>query len=286
MNRSETACKGSLYIVATPIGNLEDMTFRAVRVLREVGLIACEDTRRTRKLLTAYQIHTPLTSLHGYNEERKGAAVVGRLSEGMDVAYVTDAGTPGISDPGCALINRAISEGIRVVPIPGPSAAIAALSVSGLPTDGFLFFGFPPHRAGARRRLFASLKEEQGTIVFYESPKRLLASLQDAVAVFGDRKCVLARELTKTFEEIIRGSLREILGALEGRTIKGEVTLVVEGRREPLPVRDDAIVTRFLNLEADMKLSRRDMIDRIAAEAGLPRRTVYQLILKRGKDEG
>ena len=280
MERNGRIGKGTLYVVATPIGNLEDMTFRAVRILTEVGIIACEDTRRTRKLLAAYRIHTPLTSLHGYNEEKKSVVVVGRLTEGTDVAYVTDAGTPGISDPGYALIKQALREGIRIVPIPGPSAAITAISVSGLPMDSFLFKGFLPHRAAARKRLLSFLSEEPMTLVFYESPQRLLATLHDTLEVFGDRQCAVAREITKIHEEFLRGTISEIIGALEGRSIKGEVTLVVEGNRESPAAPDDDIIARFIALDEGTNLSRRDIIERIVKETGLPKRVVYQRMIR------
>jgi len=272
--------KGTLYVVATPIGNLEDMTFRAVRILTEVGIIACEDTRRTRKLLAAYQIHTPVTSLHGYNEEKKSAVVVGRLTEGTDVAYVTDAGTPGISDPGYALIKQALRESIRIVPIPGPSAAITALSISGLPMDSFLFKGFLPHRAAARKRLLSFLSEEPITLVFYESPKRLLATLRDTLEVLGDRRCAIAREITKIHEEFLRGTISHIIGILDGKPIKGEVTVVVEGRRDSLPALTEDLESRIFVTEDDPQLSRRDIIERIAKETGLPKRVVYQRMIR------
>jgi 16S rRNA (cytidine1402-2'-O)-methyltransferase len=282
MDQKTTSRSGTLYVVATPIGNLEDMTFRAVRILREVGLIACEDTRRTRKLLTAFGVRNTLTSLHNYNEQRKAASVLVKLQEGVDVAYVTDAGTPCISDPGFALLNRAVAGGIRVVPIPGASAAVTALSISGLPTESFIFLGFPPPRARQRRQYFASLAEETKTLVLYESPRRLAAALRDMAETWGDRRCVLARELTKVFEEIVRGTLDELTCALAERDVRGEWTIIVEGcriSREAAAAPDVAILARYTALRADRDLSRRDMIDRIARETGLPRRAVYRKIL-------
>lgn len=273
---------GTLYIVATPIGNLEDMTFRAVRTLQDVGLIACEDTRRTRKLLTAYGIRNTLTSLHTYNEERKADFVMERLHEGIDVAYVTDAGTPGISDPGYALLSRAIGGAVRVVPVPGVSAAITALSISGLPTDGFVFLGFPPSRALPRKRLFASVAEETRTLVLYESPRRLPAAIRDMAETWGNRRCVLARELTKVFEEIIRGTLHEVIDTLAAREVRGEWTVIVEGCRETREVAatpDDLLRARCAALRAKGKLSRRDMIDRLTSETGLPRKVIYRKVL-------
>ena len=197
--------QGQLYVVATPIGNLEDITLRAIRILKEVRLIAAEDTRHTRILLDKYQIPTPLTSLYDQNEEKKSDLLLARLQKGEDIAYVSDAGTPGISDPGFILVRKAISLGIRVVPVPGSSALIAALSVSGLPMDSFVFLGFLPAKQARRRQLLASLKQEERTLVFYESPRRLLSSLQDIDELLGEREVVVSREMTKIYEEFLRG---------------------------------------------------------------------------------
>jgi 16S rRNA (cytidine1402-2'-O)-methyltransferase len=199
----ETA--GTLYVVATPIGNLEDITLRAIRILKEVRLIAAEDTRRTRILLDKYEISTPLTSLYDQNEAKKSGLLIARLLKGEDVAYVSDAGTPGISDPGYILVREAVSRGIRVAPIPGASALIAALSVSGLPMDSFVFLGFLPSKSMRRRKLLTSLREDERTLIFYESPHRLLASLKDIAAVLGDREMVVSREMTKIHEKFLRG---------------------------------------------------------------------------------
>ncbi len=221
---------GTLYIVSTPIGNLEDITFRAVRILKEVGVIAAEDTRHTQKLLAHLDIHTPLTSYHDFNKEGKAKVLVAKLHEGMSVALVSDAGTPTISDPGYYLINRAIEAGIIVSPIPGPSAAISALAISGLPTDRFAFEGFLPKKGRANR--LETLRSETRTLIFYESPFRILSLLCELRSIFGERKMVIAREMTKVFEEVIRGNFSTVLAGLEGKSIKGEVTLVVEGNRE------------------------------------------------------
>ena len=196
---------GTLYMVATPIGNLEDITLRAIRILQEVRLIAAEDTRHTRILLDKYQICTPLTSLYDQNEAKKSDLLLARLQKGEDIAYVSDAGTPGISDPGYILVRKAISRSIRVVPVPGASALIAALSVSGLPMDSFIFLGFLPAKQARRRQLLASLQQEERTLVFYESPRRLLSSLQDIDALLGERAVVVSREMTKMYEEFLRG---------------------------------------------------------------------------------
>lgn len=221
--------RGVLYVVSTPIGNFEDMTLRALRVLKEVSLIAAEDTRHTGLLLKHFSIATPLTSYFEGNELKKRDWIVSRMKTGEQIALVSDAGTPGISDPGYRLIERAVEEGIPVIPVPGASAVIAALSVSGLPTDAFLFRGFLPHKSKKRRDLFESLKETRETLVFYESPFRIHETLDDLFDLLGDRQIVLARELTKTYEEILRGRVSEIRERVAGRRLKGEITLVVSG---------------------------------------------------------
>lgn len=219
--------KGSLYIVSTPIGNLADFTYRAVETLRKVHLIAAEDTRRTKNLLNHYQIQTPLSSFHSYNQMKKGQGFVDMLNAGKDLALVSDAGTPGISDPLFHLVRLAVDNGVPVYSIPGPSAAIAALTVSGLPIDRFVFEGFLPVKKRRQKRL-SELAEEKRTIVLYESPHRMERTLQDLFRVFGDRRVVIARELTKMYEEVIRGTLAD-LAAEKGRKWKGEVTLVIAG---------------------------------------------------------
>jgi 16S rRNA (cytidine1402-2'-O)-methyltransferase len=222
---------GSLYVVSTPIGNLEDISLRALRVLREVSLIAAEDTRRTRGLLTHYQIRTALTSYHDHNKHAKAPVLVAKLEGGQDVAIVSDSGTPGVSDPAYHLVQQAIRAGIRVVPVPGASALLSALVAGGLPTDRFVFEGFLPAKAARRRHHLERLKTEGRTIILYESPHRIEAALRDMLSVLGDRRVVLARELTKVFEEIRRGTLSEILLAVSEARPRGEMVLVVEGRR-------------------------------------------------------
>jgi 16S rRNA (cytidine1402-2'-O)-methyltransferase len=222
--------KGTLYIVSTPIGNLEDMTLRALRVLKEVNLIAAEDTRRTSLLLKHFDIRTPLTSFFEGNELKKRDFILSKLTDGDSIALVSDAGTPGISDPGFRLIQKAIEEEIPIVPIPGPSAVIAALSVAGIPTDAFLFRGFLPHKSKKRRDLLQELEGMRETLVFYESPYRILGTLQDIFDILGDRDIVLARELTKAYEEILRGKVSEIQRQIAGRKLKGEITLVISGK--------------------------------------------------------
>ncbi|MFQ5900834.1 MAG: 16S rRNA (cytidine(1402)-2'-O)-methyltransferase [Thermodesulfobacteriota bacterium] len=219
--------KGTLYIVSTPIGNLEDITLRALRVLREVDIIVAEDTRRTWKLLSRYNISATLTSYFEHNERIKGPVIISRLKEGKDVALVSDAGTPGISDPGYRLIRLAIEDSIKVTPIPGPSAIISALSISGLPTDSFAFYGFLPRKPGTRKNFLARLKEEGKTIIIYESPYRVIAMLRDVLAILGDIDGVMTRELTKLHEEVVRGKVSEIIETLKERTIKGEVTFIL-----------------------------------------------------------
>jgi 16S rRNA (cytidine1402-2'-O)-methyltransferase len=272
--------KGTLYVVATPIGNLEDITLRAIRVLREVQLIAAEDTRRTRKLLDTYQIHTPVTSLHEHIESKKSSLLISKMNAGADVAFVSDAGTPGVSDPGYVLINKAIANGIRIVPVPGVSAVITALSVSGLPIGCFAFFGFLPPRSGKRKQLLSSLMDETKTLVFYESPKRLIASLCDIEAVLGNRKVVVLRELTKVFEEIIRGTAGDVIDRFKGRVIKGEVTLVVAGNEKRIPFfSDDDILARFEELRKSSDSSQRDIIEKLAEELGISRKKIYKLVV-------
>jgi 16S rRNA (cytidine1402-2'-O)-methyltransferase len=217
---------GTLFVVATPIGNLEDITGRALRVLRAVAVIAAEDTRRTAHLLAHYAISTATTSLHEHNEAQKSASLVARLGRGEDVALVSDAGTPTISDPGYRLIRTAIEAGIRVESIPGPSAIIAALAVSGLPTDAFAFLGFPPTRSKARLEWFDRAKRFGGTIVFFEAPHRIRRTLEEMRLVIGDCPIMLARELTKAYEQLVRGQISSVLPALQSP--RGEFTVIAE----------------------------------------------------------
>ena len=224
---------GTLYVVATPIGNLEDVTLRALRVLKEVGLVACEDTRRTRTLLSHFGIHVPVTSYFEHNKLTKGPAILRALSEGKSVALVTDAGTPGISDPGFLLVQAARAAGVPVVPVPGPSAVIAALSAAGVPADRFVFEGFLPVKPGRRLHRLEALRDLEMTVVCYESPHRILASLEAIAQVYGDREIVAAREMTKQFEEIVRGTARQLAERFAAGRVRGEFTLIIPYTKRP-----------------------------------------------------
>jgi 16S rRNA (cytidine1402-2'-O)-methyltransferase len=221
---------GKLYLVSTPIGNLEDITLRAIKVLRAADLIAAEDTRRARPLLARYRIKAPLTSFFEHNELAKAGALMKRLHNNQTIAVISEAGTPGVSDPGFRLIRQAIEQGIEVIPIPGPSAHVAALVCSGLPTDSFHFFGFLPPKGAKRKKRLEEITALRGTIILYEAPHRLLRTLLDIKESCGDRQICVAREMTKTYEEVIRGTITEALERLQGKKIRGEITLVLAGR--------------------------------------------------------
>lgn len=269
---------GTLYIVATPLGNLEDITLRAIRVLREASVIACEDTRRTVKLLNRYEIRTPLTVFHEYNKMRAGAGILRRLREGEGVALVSDAGTPAISDPGYELVREAIAEGFPIEVIPGPSALIAALVVSGLPTDHFAFEGFLPARKEKRRKALQALAAETRTMIFYESPQRVAGFLREAAGVLGERRACVVRELTKVHEEILRGTLPELAREIEARdVVLGEITVVVGGAPKTVELSVEEIVRAALE---DASGSSRDLAREIAERTGLSRKEVYAEILR------
>ena len=270
------AAPGTLFVVATPLGNLEDLTLRAARVLREAALVACEDTRRTATLLREHAIPTPTTSYFEHNERWKGERILAHLREGRNVALVSDAGTPGISDPGYRLVREAREEGLPVVPVPGPCAAIAALSVCGLPSDRFLFVGFLPSREGARRRHLGELAGERATLVFYESPLRVIAALADMEAVLGDREAFLCREATKLHEEYVRATLSSLRARLAARAaVKGEIVLVVAGASDA-PAVDADPVALFRSLAAEGR-TRREAVKEAARRLGRPAREVYRL---------
>ena len=221
---------GKLYIVATPIGNLEDLTFRALKTLKEVAFIACEDTRQTKKLLNRYDFKKPLLSYFHPREKQKIPLIIEKLKKGKDVALVSDAGTPGISDPGFPLIKEAIASNIAVIPIPGASALTTALSGAGLPTHKFLFLGFPPNKSAAAKKLLGKISEETATIIFYLPARKLLNFLKIIQENLGNRQVVIARELTKIYEEFIRGNPGELIKKIESKTPKGEVTILIEGK--------------------------------------------------------
>ncbi len=274
--------QGALYMVATPIGNLEDITLRALRILKEVDWIAAEDTRHSRILLNKFEIITPLISLHEHNEKEKSAMIISKIESGLSVAYISDAGTPCISDPGYHLVNLALEKNIRVIPIPGPSALIAGLSVCGFPADSFLFCGFLPPKKNSRRQFLESIKPEQRTLVFYESPSRIEPFLNDALDVLGDRPVTLAREITKMYEEIVRGSVSSLLSRMaQIKTRKGEFTVVVQGAsREAVFLSDDEIFARLQKLWASGPLSLRDAVDAVVCETGESRKKVYNIAVK------
>jgi 16S rRNA (cytidine1402-2'-O)-methyltransferase len=271
---------GTLYIVSTPIGNLEDITLRAIRILKETDVIAAEDTRHTQKLLSRYGIQTPLTSYHDHNKEEKAPVLVARLLEGKNVALVSDAGTPGISDPGYFLINLAVDRKVPVVPIPGATAAIAALSISGLPTDSFVFEGFLPSKQSARRKRLEELKSEKRTLVFYEAPHRIINTVEDMAAVFGAREAVVTRELTKVHEEAVRGSLNDVLEHLNKGSFKGEFTIIVHGATEGQRNQDIDTAEYLRNLMLHRGLTKKEAVAAAAEELGLPKKEVYKESLK------
>jgi 16S rRNA (cytidine1402-2'-O)-methyltransferase len=269
----------TLYLVSTPIGNLEDITLRALRILREeVSRIACEDTRQTQKLLDHYQIHKPLVSYHDHNEAGRTAELLNRLQSGESLALLSDAGTPLVSDPGYRLVQAAIAHGIPVVPLPGASAALSALIASGLPCDEFRFIGFLPPKQHARRKVLESLRSEPATTIAYESPHRILDSLADIAEVLGARPVVVARELTKLYEELLRGNAASILAELKARpSVKGEITLVIGGGQHEIPSDLDP-VQEVARLQSEEGLDRMDAIKSVAKLLGLPKREVYRLV--------
>jgi len=263
-----------LYLVATPIGNLGDISSRAVSVLRAADVVACEDTRVTGKLLSLLGLSAPLLAYHEHNADRAGPMLLERLRKREVVALVSDAGMPLVSDPGYRLVRGCIDEGLNVTVVPGPSAALTALALSGLPPDRFLFSGFLPSKTGARRKELESLRAVPATLIFFESPHRLEESLADMAAVFGERPAAVARELTKLFEEVRRGTLGELAAhyAAAGGP-KGEVVVVVGPPGEAPPPAEQDVDARLRQVLAELSL--RDAVDRVAAETGLPRRQVY-----------
>ena len=271
---------GILYLVASPIGNLEDITFRAVRVLKECDLIACEDTRHSLKLLNHYGIEKPLVSYHDHNEAARSAELIGRLREGSSVALLSDAGMPLVADPGYRLVTAAVAAGISVQPIPGPSALVAALAASGLPTDAFRFGGFLPAKSGQRSSALEALKNDQATVIFYEAPHRILQTLADVDRILGARPVVVARELTKTHEEFLRGSARQILDVLQARdAVKGEITLLIGKAAKQEAAPDLTSIEDAVAACESEGLSRMDAIKAVARSRGISKREVYQQVI-------
>ena len=275
----------TLYVIATPIGNLEDITLRALRILSEVGLIAAEDTRVTRRLLSRYEIGTPLTSYNEHNSRAKTPAILARLAED-DVALVTDAGTPGINDPGAWLVEAAAGAGHTVAPVPGPSAPTAALSVSGLYGDAFVYLGFLPKRRAERLKLLASVSTEERTLVALETPHRLKAALQDIAEALGDRPIAVCRELTKLHEEVFRGTVSQAIEHFQEP--RGEFTLVIQGGTEE-PVDEGDAEETARSMLAELRLQgahAKDAVSQVVEATGLPRRQVYRMWLETAGQPG
>jgi len=274
---AEQRDKGTLYVVATPIGNLEDITYRAVRVLREAGVIACEDTRHTAKLLAHYGIEKPTVSYHEHNEAARAEELVQKLEQGANVAQVSDAGMPGISDPGYRVIRLAIERGIQVVPVPGPAAAIAALAASGLPTDSFQFLGFLPARSGERRTTLEALRDAQQTTVVYEAPHRVVEAMRDIVEILGaERQVVVARELTKIHEEFLRGSAAGVLEQLQRREVKGEITLVIGKSEGPARSSKKNLAERLQEIMREQQMDENAALKALAKELGVSKSEAYR----------
>jgi len=266
-----------LYLVATPIGNLEDMSFRAVRILKEVPLIAAEDTRTSGKLLKHYQIDTPLTSYHDHNKAAKTEVLISHLA-GSDLALISDAGTPAINDPGFILIQEALAAGHNVVPVPGPSAPIAALSAAGLPTDNFLYLGYLPRKKKGRQDLLNNVKDLPWTLIFLETPHRLLKSLDDCLSVLGDRQVAVARELTKLHEEIKRGTVGQVRNYYTEKEPKGEITLIIAGREKEQVWEQNRLI-EFIQQESGKDgVSPSQLAKRLAKETGWSRKDIYDLM--------
>ena len=273
----------TLYVVATPIGNLEDISLRALRMLREVRLIAAEDTRKTKRLLSAYGIRTSMTSYHEQNKRAKLGYILSQLREG-DVALVSEAGTPGISDPGYELIVAASQQGIPVVPIPGPSAIVTALVISGMPTDRFTYIGFLPRKPGDRQRILESVAAETGTIIALETPHRLKEALGDMLLVLGDRRAAICRQLTKLHEEVFRGTISKALEHFNEP--RGEFTIVIEGKKDKdKPQLTEEIVQQLEALRVSGATAK-EVVARVSQETGLPRKELYRTWLKLPKGSG
>lgn len=270
---------GQLFIVPTPIGNLEDITLRALRVLKEVDLIAAEDTRHTQHLLNHYGIRTTLTSYHEHNEREKAQTLVDRIKDGANIALVSDAGTPAIADPGFRLVAAAIAAGVQIVPLPGAAALATVLSASGLPTDRFLFEGFLPAKKAERKAKLQALREQTATLIFYEAPHRLLDTLNDIRQQLGDRRLVVAREVSKVHEEFLRGAVSGIIDQLTDREVKGEITLVVHGATGDARVSEEQLRTDIRRL-TDEHVGVKEIAELLGERYGLAKREVYRLALE------
>ncbi len=281
-----TPCQGTLYVVATPIGNMDDITLRALNILDQVDLIAAEDTRHTGKLLKYHHIKSRLVSYHEHNEKEKTPLLIERLESGSSIALVSNAGTPTVSDPGYILIQTAVKQGIRVIPIPGASAGVAALSISGLPTDSFVFIGFCTKKKAKRLKQLQELASENKTLIFFENPGRILAFMDEIINVMGDRYGVLCREMTKLHEEILRGRLSELIDSLSHRpAVKGECTLLVKGCEENKDLSKDVIRAELIDV-LGKKGSKISEVSRIIAKKyGLSKNEVYEEALKLKRKE-
>jgi 16S rRNA (cytidine1402-2'-O)-methyltransferase len=272
--------KGTLFLVGTPIGNLKDITIRALETLQAVDLIAAEDTRHTQKLLSHYQIHKPLTSYYEHNKSLKGPRLIEKLSAGENIALVSDAGMPGISDPGEDLVKECLKEEIPLIVVPGPSAVLTAVVASGLDCSGFVFAGFFPRTKKGREKILAELKEEKRTVIFYESPYRLPKTLSEIKKTWGDRSCCLARELTKVYEEYQRGTLSELIEYWQNRSVKGEITLIIAGAccEEKQEITSKEMVACYQEL-IDRGFQKKEAIKETARLLGVPKREVYKLMM-------
>lgn len=270
--------QGTLYLVATPIGNLQDISFRAVEVLRSVDLIACEDTRHTRKLLNSFDISAKLISYHDHNEEERSSELVERMLDGSSIALVSDAGTPGINDPGYRLVGKCIESGIRVVPIPGPAAFVSAVVASGLPTDSLLFGGFLPSKTGERKKRLRRLADIPATLVFYEAPHRIAAAVRDAIEVLGDREAVLAREITKLHEEFIRGRLSALASRLADEAPRGEFVLIIARGDGAGTATDVGSLSDRVRQLLSEGLDKKAALKQAAKERGIGKSEAYRLL--------
>ena len=271
---------GKLYVVGTPIGNLEDITLRAIRILKEVNLIACEDTRRTAKLLNAYKIQTPMVSYHEHNEMTRAPELVIQMEEGSSIALVTDAGMPVVSDPGFRLVHLAVRHSIPVIPVPGASAFVAALAASGMPVDKFRFLGFLPSKRGERKKALEELRAATKTLVFYEAPHRVLEMLKDAREILGEREIVIAREVTKVHEQFLRGTIGTAIEYLKNRPAKGEITVLI-GLHSASEANEDAppaasIISEIQVVMAERKVDERAALKIVARARGIPKSEAYR----------